>query len=419
LLRNLIANRGRENAATADLLADLAEVDARKLYLPAGYPSMHAYCVQELGFCEQAAFKRINAARAAREFPAIFPAVADGRLHLSAVVLLAAHLTPDNAEELLPAAARKSKAEIERLLAERFPRPDVPTRIRPLAPQTLTEDRLSPGKVGETCSTSGAPLALGGPAGASASRPRERRAQVTPLSPQRYDFQLTMSQELLDKLRYAQDLLGHRVSSGDVAQVLERALDALIAKLEQRQFGATERPRAGRRRSSGNRRYIPAQVRRAVRQRDGAQCTYVSGTGHRCTARRSLEFDHVIPVARGGEATVENLRLRCRAHNQHEAERTYGVEFMNGKRQAARAAAEERAEAEAKARAVAKEKAEEVIPWLQALGIRADRARAAAERCEAIPGASLEERIRVALQCFGARTPSRGGGAVTGASCGT
>jgi hypothetical protein len=86
---------------TAELLADLAEIDARKLYAPAGYDSMFGFCVQDLHMSEDVACKRICAARAARRFPAIFPAVADGRLHLSAVVVLAPRLTPGTADELL------------------------------------------------------------------------------------------------------------------------------------------------------------------------------------------------------------------------------------------------------------------------------------------------------------------------------
>jgi hypothetical protein len=49
-----------------------------------------------------------------------------------------------------------------------------------------------------------------------------------------------------------------------------------------------------------------------------------------------LEFDHVQEVARGGQATVDGLRLRCRTHNQFTAERTFGAEFMARKRAEAR-----------------------------------------------------------------------------------
>ena len=130
LLHDLAALLTRDRDTTASFLAHLAEVDARRLYLPAGYPSMFSYCVHELHLCEQAAFHRIRAARAARQFPAVFTAVAEGRLHLSAVVLLASHLSPENADELLAAATHKTKAEIEQLLAERFPQSDVPARVQ-------------------------------------------------------------------------------------------------------------------------------------------------------------------------------------------------------------------------------------------------------------------------------------------------
>ena len=146
LLRDLAALLARDRATTAALLAHLAEVDARRLYLPAAHPSMFSYCVHELRLSEEAAFKRIRAARTARQFPAVFAALADGRLHVSAVVMLTPYLTPENAEGLLAAAAHQSKAGIERLLAERFPRPDLPARVETLS-RSRPIGQLAPGPV--------------------------------------------------------------------------------------------------------------------------------------------------------------------------------------------------------------------------------------------------------------------------------
>ena len=144
---NVLFARGRINLAA--ILAHLAEADARRLYLPAGFPSMYAYCIGELHLCEQAAMKHIRAARTARRFPVIFSAVADGRLHLSAVVLLTAHLTSANAAELVAAAAYQTKAEVQQLLARRFPKPDVPALLEAIAPPPLlgsaTDQSSSPG----------------------------------------------------------------------------------------------------------------------------------------------------------------------------------------------------------------------------------------------------------------------------------
>ncbi len=138
LLRDLTALVSQERTTTAALLAHLAEVDTRKLYLPAAYPSLYAWCLGELHMSEDTAFKRIRIARTARQFPAIFAALAVGRLNQTAVLLLTPHLSPENAYELLAAAAHKSKSEIERLLAERFPQPDLPTIVRAIAPAVTT-----------------------------------------------------------------------------------------------------------------------------------------------------------------------------------------------------------------------------------------------------------------------------------------
>src|SRR6058998_1110587 len=116
LLRDLAALVARDRLTTAMLLAHIAEVDARRLYVPAGYPSMHAYCVDELRLSEDAASKRIQAARAARRFPALFTALAEGKLQLAAVCLLAPHLSPEDADELIEVATNRSKSEIEESL---------------------------------------------------------------------------------------------------------------------------------------------------------------------------------------------------------------------------------------------------------------------------------------------------------------
>jgi 5-methylcytosine-specific restriction endonuclease McrA len=360
LLRELTALVARDRIGTAVLLAHIGEVDARRLYVGAGYPSMHSYCVEELHQSEDSAYKRIRAARTAREFPALFTALADGRLHLAAVCLLASHLTAVNSEELIEAATHRRRFEIEQLLARRFGAPESPSLIRPLppgAPESRSIRLLAPGPVDG--GLEGAPqLSLGsgsglttanlgggdhspaagpdpnggqlapGPVGASCDAP-----SAPPSTPpaERYSLRVTIDSKTHEKLRYAQALLSHAVAGGDIAQVLDRALEALILQLERQKFGATTRPR--RARASIRKRHVPAHVRRAVWERDQGQCTFVGPDGNRCPARRYLEFDHINPVARGGRATVEKMRLRCHAHNQYEADRAFGAAFMTKRRQ--------------------------------------------------------------------------------------
>jgi hypothetical protein len=138
-----------------------------------------------------------------------------------------------------------------------------------------------------------------------------------------------------------------------------------------------------------------------VWNRDGGQCTFVSECGKRCPARSPLEFDHIVEVARGGASTVENLRLRCRGHNQYTAEQTFGAVFMQQKRDEARRLVEERRAENAAAAAEMKQHPEDadVTPWLRALGYPADRVRNAVAKCGVMPeDATLEDRVKAALR---------------------
>src|SRR5258708_25502659 len=195
LLRDLVLIVKQDRATTAILLAHLAEVDERKLYLPAAYESMFLYCVQELRMSEDTAFRRIGVARTARRFPAIFPALADGGLNLTGVLLLTPHLTPETAPELLAAAADKTKEQIRLLLAERFPQPDVPTLVRAFAPAVVSDElgvraadapslQLAPERVVPSGSLD---LSL-------RIEPLAARAMVSPLSPGRFALQVTVDQ---------------------------------------------------------------------------------------------------------------------------------------------------------------------------------------------------------------------------------
>jgi hypothetical protein len=157
---------------------------------------------------------------------------------------------------------------------------------------------------------------------------------VKALAPQRFGFQCTLDQEAHDLWQRLRDLTSHEVPTGDMAQVLKIAFRLALEQLEKRKYAATTRP--GHSNGGSSSRHVPAEVKRAVRERDGERCAFVSESGHRCTARRWLELDHIEPVARGGASTIENVRLVCRAHNQHAADRAFGIEFMEQKRAEAR-----------------------------------------------------------------------------------
>jgi hypothetical protein len=108
------------------------EVDARRLFLRDGCSSLFTWCTQVLHFSEHAAYGRIEAARAARRFPVILDALADGRLTLTPVCLLAPHLRADNVDSVLTSAHYSTKRQLEEIVAAVRPLPAVPTSVRKL-----------------------------------------------------------------------------------------------------------------------------------------------------------------------------------------------------------------------------------------------------------------------------------------------
>ncbi len=288
--KTLVAKRSQ---LAAELLAHIAEVEARKLHVKLAYPSMFKFCVEALGLSGSMAYKYIGVARAARQYEAIFPMVAAGELHLSAAIMLVPHLTDDNWDDLLQAAAGKSKRQVEQIIAQRFPKPDAPSQMRKLpnrAPesdssqsqqsssllQPPTKEPVS-GSAGaadvglsteeRAISTSAPPPSdalepnsgQGGGTGtgsslvddkaAGAGATVKNRPPIEPLSAARYKVQFTASEQLRGKLQQAQELLRRQVPDGDLASICERALDLLLESLVKKRFalGNKRRGKAQRR----------------------------------------------------------------------------------------------------------------------------------------------------------------------------
>jgi hypothetical protein len=325
LLLEVKALAGREHEATVQLIASLAELDARQLYLGEGYSSLFTYCTLCLHLSEHAAYGRIAAARAAQKWPVVLERLADGSITLTTVCLLATHLTAANHLAVLGAAKHRSRREVEQQVAALRPLPPVPSTIRKLpAPKPVIERQpvavISERPIPVLPDTL-APVPADSAPCAPATPPC-RPAVVAPLAPERFKLQLTISRGTHDKLRRVQDLLRHSVPNGDPAEILDRALTLLLADLERKKLASSRRPRPATDSTPGS-RHVPAAARREVWKRDGGRCAFVGTTG-RCAERSFLEFHHVIPFAEGGETTSANLQLRCRAHNMYEAEQFFG-----------------------------------------------------------------------------------------------
>ncbi|MGH2373195.1 MAG: HNH endonuclease, partial [bacterium] len=330
----------REREATVALIVHLAELDERRLYLAEGYPSLFKYCTDVLHLSEHAAYNRIETARAVRHCPVLLEHLAAGWVTLFAVRRLAPHLTPANHRGVLALARHKSKREIEELIARLRPQPPVPDVIRKLPARTLAASTVPLSVGGQDAPSTSQDddtseivltVAQEMPAPATPPAPPARRAVVSPLAPERYKVQFTAGAEVHAKLREAQALLRYQIPDGDLEQIFDRALEALLANLRKHKLAATDRPRENRTQASGaepnsvpRSRHIPAAVRRTVWARDSGRCAFVSTDGQRCAEAAFLEFHHVVPYARGGPSSVSNIELRCRAHNGYEAECHFG-----------------------------------------------------------------------------------------------
>src|SRR5678815_2113649 len=286
-------------------------------------------CIRDsLGYSEDEAAVRVRVARLAARCPQVLEELRNGKIHLSGLALLAQYVTAENADALVAEARGRSKRQIEELIARRFPRPDVPDRIGRESQQLQVG-----GLVG---STGGPPSSSGtAPANHESTRSRpgtnlaSRSGRTEPLSESRWAVQFTASDEVHRKIERAAELLSHAVPNGDLATLFERALDALIEQETKRRLGAGKSRK--RRPLAEGSRHIPVEVARRVWERDGGQCTFLDPDGRRCSARRFVTFEHLVPFAFGGLPTVENLCLRCKAHNLHAARQVFGVELIDAK----------------------------------------------------------------------------------------
>jgi hypothetical protein len=321
----------RRQGLDADLLLHLSEFDHRGLYRGLACSSLFAYCAERLGFSEDASYKRVGAARMLRQFPLIYELLADGRIHLSALLILRPHLTEDNHSDLLLSACGMSKRAVEKLVAALAPRPDVPTQIRRLpATHTAAEESTPSAPIPalrDLAPTARAP----GP-----TSPLPCATKIQPLSSRSYRVVFTGSDSFKQKLDRARELASHAISPSDLPGLLERALDLLIEHEEKRRFaiGAKCRPKPscesqepGQVRAEAPAkcsRHVPASVRREIWKRDQGRCTFVDAVGRRCNERHFLEIEHRQPHAMQGPSTVENCVLLCRSHNALRAEEVFG-----------------------------------------------------------------------------------------------
>jgi hypothetical protein len=309
LLLRLEALAGQERGNAADVIEHLAEADRREVVVDAGYSTLFDYCVKTLHYSEAAAFLRIRAARASRDFPRVLNDLRSGALHLDAVMRLSPHLNSENSDTLLTQAAGATKREVLAMVASLDPAAAAPERdvIRwlPSKPSSETAN-VSPSA---------------GPSEAEGEAPRPTTV-IAPTGRIRLGF--TADDDFLRMFERLRSLRRHKFPAGGLEDLLKEAVGVMLDKIDpERQKKTLKRiiivPQRGKKRR------VPSAVKKEVWSRDEGRCAYIAPEGRRCESKEFLEYDHIIPWALGGPSdSVDNIRLLCRPHNQRLARRRFG-----------------------------------------------------------------------------------------------
>ena len=307
IVAHLYELRRLERASLVEFLWYLSEVEQRRVHLEMGFSSTFVFCTDHLGLTKGAAFRRTKGAELLSRFPLAGVYLADGRLSLSTFVLLRDVLDGDG-RVVLDRAAGKSEDDVKLLVAALRPQEDPGELFRRLPNVNRVQVPAEPAVDKSTIVIPAEPPV----------EESRRRDRVEPVSEDRRVLRVTVGQEFADDLVKVKAALSHSIPDGSLEKVLHACLKEMLLTIEKRRKG-NGKGRDGA--TTG--RYVPVDVRRAVWERDGERCAYVSSAGRRCGSTHQLELHHVDPFGKGGSTTVENLTVRCRQHNAFHAERDY------------------------------------------------------------------------------------------------
>ena len=272
------------------MLYHLIELEERKLFREVGYGSMFDYCVRKLGYSEGSACKRVNASRALKENPEISKSYLLGKLSLTTISM--SYKSIKEGQVSIKEIEGKSKKEVQapeevKTLKERVRRVKFKPKTESLS---LFDKTRSP-----------------------VPEPKE--------APEHYEVTISLSKEEYEKLEKAKHKLSHTLKGSNSNKAV--IMHLVNGALKPRKIKA----RSGR----ADTRRIPEPVKREVYERDQGTCTYVSSDGTKCTEKRFLHYDHILPFSLGGKSEASNLRLLCATHNAMCAQEVFGKDYITKK----------------------------------------------------------------------------------------
>jgi hypothetical protein len=308
--------------------------------------------VRRLGLSEGSVALRIQVANVARRFPQVLVAISENRISLTVAGRLAPRLCEKNVDKLLRDSAGMTRLEVEEYLVRLAPKPAFTASIRK-KPSSASESERVRLEAGEAQARSERPSR---PPLEETGReaPEDLPGLLQPARPDVYNFRFSAGKAFKEKLERLAEVLGIENPSGNMAHVLERALELALqrkdpkAKRERRLERERKQLAAGAKESCPDKnpageealasrdgpapsRYIPAAVRERALERAGYRCEYTGPGGTRCTSRTRLEIEHELPFAIFRSHDEHHLRVFCPGHNRLSAERVYGAEFVRAR----------------------------------------------------------------------------------------
>jgi hypothetical protein len=273
------------------------EIQSRKLYISMGYESLYKMLIGFYKYCETSAYQRVRIINLVEELPVIAKELNAGELSITNL---------DKAQSFVKTYEKKNN---EALNSEE--KLELIENIKNKTTQEVKEyfARLDP----ET------------------TLPID---QIKYLSEKHIQINWTLEKEILEKINHLKSLISHENINPTNYELLSLALDAAIEKVEKKK-GVFENPkkanRSERKQTQGSSqsisktktrtfankrsRYISRIVKRFALARANHQCEHLHLDGTRCPSKFQLQFDHVIPFSKGGEASLENIQVLCRVHN--------------------------------------------------------------------------------------------------------
>lgn len=341
----------RERRVTVEVIRYISEISRRLLYAKEAYPSLYSFLTEKYRYSPGAAYRRIQAAEVSEIAPDILKLLSEGKFNLMTISLITPHITKENSTMLIQKVAGKSKMAVEYIVADLFGKekvyrdkiwrlPLLKTKIEKT--QSFQKDSVSTGGnkkdmlfhgVTESCASirqhSGeTKVETASSKNGMEANPVLNREAFGLIRKVKIEF--VADEAVAQKLERAKEILRHKFPAGKLQDIFDQALEDLLEKRDpERKIAKIDLSGGGKEMASRvESRYISAQLKMKIWQRDGGRCTYVSPLGKRCPERGKLEMDHVQPWALGGHTSEANLRLLCSAHNKYQAFKTFGKRFV-------------------------------------------------------------------------------------------